>query len=236
VKVFGHRGSPGFPRHGENTIANFRRALDEGADGVEFDIRRCGDGQLVVIHDETLDRTTNGTGPVTAFAYSDIAKLDAGHGERVPLLSEVLDTFGSRCLLHIELKEIRLAEEVASMVTGRNLQNHVTVSGFRPFWEELARIRSRVPIALLASADDIQQIVLDRFTRLANELGAEAIHIAKEAANEDVVRLARAAHLAVRVFTVNSPDDVRRLASLGVDGIFSDYPGRSLQVLRDARL
>ncbi|HLH31441.1 MAG TPA: glycerophosphodiester phosphodiesterase family protein, partial [Terriglobia bacterium] len=92
--IFGHRGAPGYPRKAENTIGSFRKALQLGAAGIEFDVRRCGDGRLVVIHDDTVDRTTNGKGRVANLNYDELSQLDAGSGERIPLLSDVLDEFG----------------------------------------------------------------------------------------------------------------------------------------------
>ena len=110
--IFGHRGAPGYPRRAENTCASFRKALRSGASGLEFDVRRCGDGRLVVLHDETIDRTTNGRGRVRSLNYANLRKYDAGFGSPVPLLADVLDEFGARCLLNIELKENGIAEDV----------------------------------------------------------------------------------------------------------------------------
>ena len=84
MRVFGHRGSPGFPRFGENTLTSFRKALDAGAAGIELDVRRCGDGTIVVIHDATIDRTTNGAGPVSGLSYAQLSRFDAGHGDPFP--------------------------------------------------------------------------------------------------------------------------------------------------------
>ncbi len=99
MRIFGHRGAPGYPREAENTIGSFKKALQYGAHGVEFDVRRCADGRIVVIHDETIDRTTNGKGCVADLTYEQLRQFDAGFGERIPLLTDVLDTFGGRFLL-----------------------------------------------------------------------------------------------------------------------------------------
>src|SRR5213078_4038508 len=96
--IFGHRGAPGYPRRGENTVASFRKALQCGATGLEFDVRRCGDGRLVVIHDDTIDRTTNGSGRVAGLSYEQLRQFDASDGESIPLLADVLDQFGTQCL------------------------------------------------------------------------------------------------------------------------------------------
>src|ERR1051325_7742856 len=108
--IFGHRGAPGYPRYGENTKTSFRKALE------------CGDGGLAVIHDYTVDRTTNGRGDVRNFSYDELRQFDAGFGECVPLLSDVLDEFGARCLLNIELKDSGIADDVKRLVLERRLE------------------------------------------------------------------------------------------------------------------
>src|SRR5437868_8837253 len=134
--IFGHRGAPGYPRSGENTIASFKKALQCGADGIEFDVRRCADGRIVVIHDDTIDRTTNGRGPVSAFSYEQLRTFDAGFGEPIPLLSDVLDQFGTSCVLNIELKDSGIAHDVKQLVLECRLERHVIISSFD--WQELA--------------------------------------------------------------------------------------------------
>src|SRR5688572_18739420 len=128
--IFGHRGAPGFPRRGENTIKSFNKALAAGADGIEFDIRRCADGRIVIIHDDTVDRTTNGKGFVAALAYRELAQLDAGEGETIPLLSEVLDRFGQKCILNIEIKDPGLGPDVRKLILDRRVTANTIVSAF----------------------------------------------------------------------------------------------------------
>ena len=147
--IFGHRGAPGYPRKAENTRLSFRKALDSGAHGIEFDIRRCGDGRLVVIHDETVDRTTNGRGRVRDLSYEELRRFDAGSGESIPLLAETLDEFGPQCILNIELKDAGIAPDVKKLVLERRLEQQVIVSAFE--WDELRPLTPDVPIALLAS-------------------------------------------------------------------------------------
>lgn len=232
MQVFGHRGSPGFPRYGENTLASFRRALEEGADGVEFDVRRCGDKSLIVIHDATLSRTTNGDGTVATLPYSELSRFDAGHGEAIPLLSFILDQLGGKCRLNIELKEPELVDDVAALVMSRGLNEDVIVSAFETYWTELGSISSQIPVGLLATSSEIRRLGVDGFIQEALKLRAESLHIPQEAVDRDLVRAAHDAHLKVRVFTVNTNEQVLRLRDLGVDAIFSDYPGRSVQAVR----
>src|SRR5213592_4769429 len=120
--IFGHRGAPGYPRHAENTNGSFKKALQCGATGLEFDVRRCGDGRLVVIHDDTIDRTTNGRGRVGDLSYEELRRFDAGFGEAIPLLSDVLDEFGTKCLLNIEIKEREIVDGVRKLVLEKRLE------------------------------------------------------------------------------------------------------------------
>ena len=217
--IFGHRGAPGHPRYGENTIASFNKALKDGATGLEFDVRRCADGRIVVIHDETIDRTTGGAGRVSDLPYEDLKRFDAGFGESIPLLSDVLDEFGSKCLLNIELKEPHLAAGVKKLLLQRRLEGRAIVSAFD--WIPLASLTPEIPIALLASK-------LENLISAAQELGATAIHPRKDIATPSLIAAARRAKLRIHVWTLNEPAEICRFRELGVDGIFTDFPERCL--------
>jgi glycerophosphoryl diester phosphodiesterase len=217
VIIFGHRGAPGYPRQGENTIASFKKALRFGATGLEFDVRRCADGSLIVIHDDTIDRTTNGKGPVAELSYEQLRRFDAGFGEPIPLLTDVLDTFGAQCLLNIELKVAGIAHDVKKLVLERRLERHVLVSAFE--WPELRSLTPEIPIALLSSK-------LENLIRVAGELGAAAIHPRRDLVTATLLSAAREAKLQTHVWTVNDPDEMARFRDLEVDGIFTDFPER----------
>jgi glycerophosphoryl diester phosphodiesterase len=217
VIIFGHRGAPGFPRQAENTGMSFRKALASGATGIEFDIRRCGDGRLIVIHDETVDRTTDGRGRVRDLSYEQLLRFDAGSGESIPLLTDTLDEFGSQCILNIELKDPGIASDVKRLVLERRLEQRVIVSAFD--WDELRPLTPEVPIALLASK-------AKNLIAMACELGAAAIHPRQDIATKTVIDAAHEAKLRVHVWTVNEVDEIFRFRDLGVDGIFSDFPER----------
>ena len=215
--IFGHRGAPGHCRQGENTCASFRKALEYQANGLEFDVRRCGDGRLVVIHDRTIDRTTNGRGRVSHFSYEELHQFDAGFGERIPLLTDVLDEFGTQCLLNIELKDTGIASDVRQLVVERRLESQVIVSAFD--WTELRHLLPDVPIALLSS--NTRKLV-----STARELGAVAIHPRRTVVTPRLIAASREAGLRIHVWTVNKPAEISRLRELGVDGIFTDFPER----------
>jgi glycerophosphoryl diester phosphodiesterase len=217
VIIFGHRGAPGYPRRAENTIGSFKKALQFGATGLELDVRRAGDGRLVVIHDETVNRTTNGSGYVRDLVYDQLRQFDAGCGEPIPLLIDVLDEFGARCLLNIELKDRGIARDVKRLVLERELEPHVIVSAFD--WEELRPLIPEIPIALLSSR-------LWNLVRRARELGAIAIHPRRNIVTRRLLATAREANLRVHVWTVNDPAEMSRFRELGIDGIFTDFPER----------
>src|SRR5437763_5502184 len=167
MQVFGHRGSPGFPRFGENTRTSFRKALELGADGFELDVRRCADGTIVVVHDATVNRTTNGSGRVGDLSYPQLSRFDAGYGDSIPRLSDILDEFASRCTIHVELKEAGLAQEISAMAVERKISAQVVLSAFdsddndqgaNSNWAELASIGSTLRTALLVSVTRLRRI------------------------------------------------------------------------------
>lgn len=215
--IFGHRGAPGYPRRAENTIGSFTKALQFGATGLEFDVRRCGDGRIVVIHDDSVDRTTNGSGRVAELPYEKLRQFDAGGGEPIPLLSGVLDQFGSKCLLNIELKDPGIAADIKEMVLERRLERQVIVSCFE--WDELKPLISAVPIALLASRPE-------DLISTAVELHAVAIHPQRDLVTPALIECARDVKLGVHAWTVNEPSEISYFRALGIDGIFTDFPER----------
>jgi glycerophosphoryl diester phosphodiesterase len=199
-------------------MGSFARALRLGATGLEFDVRRCGDGRLVVIHDETLERTTNGEGRVDELSYEELRRFDAGSGEVIPLLSDVLDGFGSRCILNVELKDAGIARDVRSLVSEKDLNRNVIVSAFD--WNELEPLSGKVPIALLSSKPA-------NLIPAARDLSAAAVHPRYDIVTTSLLSAAREAGLKVHVWTVNEPSEIAFFRELGVDGIFTDFPERA---------
>ena len=215
--IFGHRGAPGYPPQGENTLSSFRKALSCGATGLEFDLRRCGDGRMVVIHDDTIDRTTNGIGRVADLPYEGLKKFDAGYGEPIPLLSDVLEEFGTRCILNIELKDPGLGNDLKKILLEKRLERHVIISAFD--WNELRLFPPEVPIGLLSSK--LENLIVE-----ARERCATAIHPRKDVVTPTLLEAARNAKLRVHVWTVNDVAEIAAYRTLGVDGIFTDFPDR----------
>ncbi len=225
----GHRGAAAHAP--ENTVASFRRAVELDADAVEFDVQRTRDGALVVIHDETVDRTTNGSGRVGDLTFGEVRALDAGvwkgrefAGERVPTLEEAIDAVPERIRLFVELKDPALYPGIEAQVLGvlgeRNALRRAEVSSFDH--DALARVRA-------ADADVAIGLLFSRHpdpVPAARRLRARALHVGSRALTGDLVANAHAAGLAVYVWTVNDPADIAAARALGVDGMFSDHPER----------
>lgn len=220
--IIGHRGAAGLSP--ENTLAGFARAVDLGVDGVELDVRMAG-SEIVVIHDERVDRTTNGTGLVSELGFAELRRLDAGDGQPIPTLKEVLEVLPRRVMVNIELKGSGTARPVAGIVgdlaVGRRDLPSLLVSSFDH--DELRCFREvcpGVPCAPLAG----------RFSNglepTARALDAWSVNLSQRAATEAHVAAVRSWGRRCLVYTVNDPETAQALSAIGVAGVFTDYPDR----------
>jgi glycerophosphoryl diester phosphodiesterase len=232
VEVIAHRGaSADFP---ENTMAAFRGALEARADWIELDVMGSADGQAVVFHDETLDRTTDGEGPLAERTWAELAELDAGAwkapdfvGERIPSLDELLEWSVGRIPLNVELKvegggepALVLTRTTVDLVRDHGALETTIFSSFDPVAvAEAARLCPECQVALLwdgrGGADPLEQVEATR---------ARALHLAQRGLSADLVEGARARGLPLRVYTINTEADLRAVLDMGVDGVFTDRP------------
>ncbi|MSS44497.1 glycerophosphodiester phosphodiesterase [Cutibacterium sp. WCA-380-WT-3A] len=234
--VWAHRGSSRyFP---ENTLPAFRNAIDLGADGIELDVQLTSDGHVVVCHDETVDRTTDGHGPIVAMTIDHIRRLNAAFGTshpraRIPLLDEVLDLLVPTSLaLNIELKNSverypGLVDAVVRAINSRHIADRIVISSFnhRCMAEVAERTHNRVARAILY-ADDI----VDPWD-YARHLGVQAVHPgAHLLVDRDDVATFHDAGLAVRAWTLDLPDELRAAYALGVDTVITNDPATAQQV------
>ena len=218
--VIGHRGAAGLAP--ENTLAGFEHAVRLGVDAVELDVHLSADEHLVVIHDERVDRTTNGTGEVAATAFDVLRTLDAGAGQRVPTLDEVLEAVPARVAVNIELKGRGTAAPVARAVAGR--ERPLLVSAFDH--DELARFHRlcpTIPCAPLLAR--WRHGVLDT----ARALSAWSVNLADRIAETATVGAVLATGCHCLVYTVNDVERAVALRAMGVTGVFSDFPDRLLR-------
>ncbi|MBN1270498.1 MAG: glycerophosphodiester phosphodiesterase [Kiritimatiellae bacterium] len=212
-----HRGASG--HEPENTLLAIERALAMGADWIEVDVFAV-ESELVVIHDDTLGRTTNGTGRVTERSLAYLRGLDAGKGQRIPLLSEVLDAVRDRAGINVELKGPGTAGPTVDCLRKRGWPcNSVLLSAVDPaMLRHVRRADARMPTGLLLPEPT------DAGPSIAETLGAFSIHPSLRWVHPRLVEEAHRRGLRVYVYTVNSQEDCRRLRDMGVDGVFTDYP------------
>jgi len=218
---FAHRGASG--HEPENTLLSIEKAISLGAQWIEIDVYAV-ENELVVIHDERLERTTNGTGYVMDQSLEFLRSLDAGKGQRIPLLREVLNLISKRVGVNVELKGTKTAQPVTALVDDYIKNNDWTyeqflVSSFDH--NELKKVKALQPKIKLGAL--ISSVPL-HYARFAEKLEAYSVHIKIKSINKEFVDDDHRRKLKVFVFTVNSLVDIERMRSIGVDGIFTDYP------------
>lgn len=237
TKIWAHRGASGSAP--ENTLPAFELAIEQGADGIEFDVQLTRDDHVVVIHDETLERTTDGHGWVADHSLDDLRKLDASAGiegyagVRIPTLAELFDLVKDTDLrLNVELKNSRIPyqgmeERVIGLIDRFGVADRVIVSSFdHNSLRGLAESGTTLPLGVLYSEP------LWRPWNYAVKLGASAVHPSLSATRAKVVERCHEAGLEVNVWTVNEPEEVERMADLGVDALITNHPARAREVLQ----
>ena len=227
-----HRGASGtFP---ENTLSAFRAAIDAHADMCELDVQLTRDGAVVLIHDDTVERTTDGVGEVAEFTLAELQRLDAGahfhdgaiKGERIPTLDEVFAVTQGRCGLNIELKAGGLEHQVAQIMQERDAFKDSIVSSFD--WEYLKKIQQlhfNIRIALLADEKPVDLMIN------AVAMRAHAINPRWDMVTPDLCKAAHEKSLKVYTWTVDADARMRALMECGVDGIMTNFPERLRTVL-----
>lgn len=217
----------------ENTLAGIHAALKHKSDAIEIDLHCTRDRVPVLIHDETLDRTTDGSGPIAALTLRQARKLDAGRGERIPTLKEVLDTVSGRALMVLEIKARDIEEEVLAVVRRARALDYCVVHSFAPkIVERVRRLEPRMPCSLLTGGRGVENP--NKLFDLALSINAQGVAVNHEAVTPQLVRAAHLRELRFSTWTVDSEKDVRRVARAGVDAITSDYPDRVRRWLRGA--
>ncbi len=212
----GHRGARAYEP--ENTLRSFKKAIELGADAVELDVRRTKDGEVIVIHDAKVDKTTNGKGLVNEFTMNQIEQLVTEKGEKIPTLKEALEFLDKKVKILIELKEIGLEKKVLRLLSEKRLEKNVIIVSFleealrkvRELNEEvetgLIYVRHKNPINAALELRATYLLPLYRFTHTAN------------------VQKAHENSLKVIVWTINTHEEVTEYVKKGVDGIASDRP------------
>jgi glycerophosphoryl diester phosphodiesterase len=222
IKI-GHRGACGYEP--ENTLRSFARAIELNVDMIEFDVMQCASGEIVVIHDETVDRTTNGHGKVCDLTLDDLKKLDAGDGEKIPTLEEVLDLVNKRCKVNIELKGLGVAQKVNLIIEDYITKHGWTYDNFLVSSFEFNEIKDFKQYNTQVQTELLFYEFTD-YIKLAKEFDCNFIGLDKNLVNKEIVDDAHKNKIKILVYTVNEFADIQYLKKLGVDGIFSNYPDR----------
>lgn len=226
TKIIGHRGgAAGYP---ENTLAAFKKAVELGADGVEFDVQLTKDGEVVVIHDELIDRTMTGSGLVKNFSLSELRQMSAGEffspdfkEEKIPTLREVLEVVQDLEVINIELKNYipypELEEKVLKLVDEFEIRDQVIISSFNHYsLQKVKKLQPEIKTGALLMSKMINP------SDYAFKRGFDALHLHFLTADQEIIDKSNFMGLQVSVYTVNFPEAVVELLEKGVDMIITD--------------
>ena len=219
-----HRGAKAYEP--ENTLQAFQKALDLNSDGIELDVHLSSDEHIIVIHDETIDRTTNGKGLVNTFSLAELKSFLIDEKYQIPTLNEVFDLVDKKCLINIELKGLGTASKVVTLIeeyiAKKNWSyNHFIISSFD--WnllQETSNLNSKISIGILTEEN------LDTALAFAETIKAKAIHPAFQLLNKENVQEIQEKGFLVFPWTVNSEEDILKIKNYKVNGIISDNPDK----------
>lgn len=239
MKNFAHRGFSG--KYPENTMLAFQKALDEGVDGIELDVQMTGDKELVIIHDESVDRTTDGKGLVASYALEELKKLDASYiyrGEMgfnpIPTLREYFELVkDSPIVTNIELKTgineyTGIEEKVYALIKEYHLEDRIIISSFNHY--SVMRMKAMAPELVCGFLSDTWIYEAGRYTK---SHGVECYHPSAVQLKKEIVDEAKAEGIVINTWTVNTEEQVRELYARGVDTVIGNYPDMTARVLKE---
>lgn len=219
-----HRGAKGYAP--ENTLIAFQKAIDLGCDAIELDVHLSLDGEIVVIHDEKIDRTTNGTGFVNQLSTKSLNTFLIENEHKIPTLKEVFDLVNRKCFINIELKSFDTSEKVVALIEDYIVKKNWNYTDFLVSsfdWNALQNLRflnEQIPIGVLIETN------LDLAFAFAKFIKAEVLlpyfHLLNR---ENVIKLQEKGFKVI-VWTVNEEEDIQKIKKLNIDGIISDFPDR----------
>ena len=224
ILKIGHRGAMGYVA--ENTLESIKKALSFGVDGIEVDVHVCASGELVVFHDFTVDRITNGTGEISKFTLSELKALRVKSEFQIPTLNEVLDLLDGKYIINIELKGKNTAKKTCDIVKdysnkkGWSYSNFLMSSFQYRELEAVFKIDKKIPLGVLTKASVADAV------EFAETINAVAIHPNFALLTSENVKWAQTKGYKVNTWTVNDTETISRMISYGIDAIISDYPDR----------
>ncbi|MCP8304710.1 MAG: glycerophosphodiester phosphodiesterase [archaeon] len=215
--IIAHRGASSYEP--ENTLRAIEGALKVRADMIEVDVRSSKDGRIVVIHDESVDRTTKGKGYVKDLTLEELEKLDAGKGERIPTLKEVIDSVRQKAILVIEIKVMNIEESVVKIVEREGIEKGAIITSFyHPIVRKVKEINPIIKTGVIFKCHPI------RPSELALSAHAKALFPEYKYVSQEMVEEAHEHELEVYPWTVDDLDKVNYLIKMGVDGVVTNKP------------
>lgn len=224
VQKIGHRGAKG--HIAENTLESFQKALELGVDGIELDVHVCASGELVVFHDFTVDRMTNGSGEIHKLTLQELKKLKVSGRHDIPTLEEVFTLINRRCWINVELKGHGTAAPACELIAkfisekGWHTEDFIVSSFQKEELEAVRKINPDIRLGVLSQASVEQAI------SWADELSAYAIHPHFSLLTDDNITEAKNKGYKINIWTLNHEEDIKRFESYNIDGIISDFPDR----------
>ncbi len=218
----------------ENTLRAFELAVAQGADVVEADIRQSSDNALLVLHDATVDRTTSGEGPLAAMTAAEARAIDAGEGQRIPRVEEVLEVARDRVRVNLDLKELEAVEPAVAAVREAGMLGQVTFISFLPeAWDRVAELSPESPLVhLVESAAGLAGLAMGAVG--TQSVGA-GVGIPAELVSFELVERMHRHGFGVFAWTVDDEAQMRRLVEADVNGVVTNRPGALAEVLRQMR-
>lgn len=223
MHIYGHRGAAGLKD--ENTLASIKEALTYNIFGIEIDVHQCKSGELVVIHDDTVDRTTNSTGAVKALTLSQLNEIKTVNGFSIPTLEKVLSLLEGQYVLNIEIKSKNTPKPLLTLLnqnfneTAKWNYANVLISSFDyDLLEEVRKLNGNISIAVLTESN------INSVFNLAKKLGAKAIHPSIDNVDKEEIDHAKKFGFEINVWTVNTLKQYELCKHLGVSSIFTDFP------------
>jgi glycerophosphoryl diester phosphodiesterase len=217
--IIGHRGAAGYEP--ENTLLSFKKAMEIGVDWIEFDLRRSADGHIVVIHDDTVDRTTNGHGKVSDMTLAELEKLDAGKGQKILTFQEVFDLAKGHVKMIPEIKQEGIEWEVLDIIDRNQIVNDCIVSSF--FGYSIRRCKEFNP--QLQTAAIFSHLPID-FKEEALDIMADMLFLRKDIASQALVKECHKNGFNVNIWNVDTPEEIKKYADMKPDFLSSNYPDR----------
>jgi glycerophosphoryl diester phosphodiesterase len=225
AKIMGHRGAPA--SEPENTLRSFKRALSMGVAAVELDVQLTKDGRLAVIHDETVDRTTNGRGPVKDFTLAELQRLNAGRGEPVPSLEEVFDLVKGKAYLVVEMKQPESAPALLHFFRKHQAFEFARVISFwHPAVKTLKEQEPRLQTGILMVGCPVDPVGLAQAAR------ADALVLQYTYVTPELVASAHTHGLHVCVWNIDDTDKLKPYLTMNLDGIGSNRPDVLIKFLK----